>query len=175
MKEHLISEQTFERHFSTHTEDFPRDFLIEEEYVDRLKVLILDLDDIAYDTLSYLMKHLKDVEDQSESNLMKASNLGVVFSPCLFTNSEKNSSTMNVELLNCMGIQTKVTELMIVNFEELFGEGTTRSLPESPVDIPSSVSVSRRNSEKVNGEAAQKKREKIKAKRIRSKTACVLS
>lgn len=73
-----------------------------------------------------------------------------------------------------MGIQTKVTELMIVNFEELFGEETTRSLPESPVDIPS-VSVSRRNSEKVNGEAAQKKREKIKAKRIRSKTACVLS
>uniref|UniRef100_A0A1L8DKW6 Putative rho gtpase-activating protein 15 n=1 Tax=Nyssomyia neivai TaxID=330878 RepID=A0A1L8DKW6_9DIPT len=168
LKEHLISEETFERHFPIHLSDS----LIEEEYLDRLKVLILDLDDITYDTLAYLMRHLRDVADLSEKNLMKESNLGVVFSPCLFTNCEKKSST--IDLLNCMGLQAKVTELMIFNFEELFGDETPRSAPETPtcaIDVP----IAKGNCEKMDGEESEKRREKFKARRTRSKTTCVLS
>ncbi|XP_055695209.1 rho GTPase-activating protein 21-like [Lutzomyia longipalpis] len=173
LKEHLISEETFERHFPIYLSDR----LIEEEYLDRLKVLILDLDDIAYDTLAYLMRHLRDVADLSEKNLMKESNLGVVFSPCLFTNCEKKSST--IDLLNCMGLQAKVTELMIVNYDELFGDETPRSAPETPIsaiDIP--AASSRGTPERTDGEAGQKRRENMnvkKARRARSKTTCVLS
>ncbi|GAB0099271.1 hypothetical protein DMENIID0001_151210 [Sergentomyia squamirostris] len=171
LKEHLISEETFERHFPIHLTDS----FIEEEYLDRLKVLILDLDDTAYDTLSYLMKHLRDVADLCESNLMKPSNLGVVFAPCLFTNCESKNST--IDLLNCMGLQAKVTELMVVNFDELFGDETPRSAPETPTNasLDASTSVARGNSERLDSNSAQKRREKSKAKRTRSKTTCVLS
>ncbi|XP_059612501.1 rho GTPase-activating protein 21-like [Phlebotomus argentipes] len=155
LKEHLISEETFERHFPIDKNES----LIEEDFLDRLKILILDLDDIAFDTLSYLMKHLREVADLSDRNLMKSSNLGLVFAPCLFTNCEKKSST--IDLLNCMGLQAKVTELMIDNFEELFGAEAPRFAEAQSIVV---------SPQKRTPNAAGKK-----VKRERSKTVCVLS
>lgn len=57
------------------------------------------------------------VASYSKCNLMTAANLGVVWSPCLFTNCDKMDSA---DLLSFMGEQTRLLELLIINADELF-------------------------------------------------------
>lgn len=48
---------------------------------------------------------------------MTAANLGVVWSPCLFTNCDKMDSA---DLLSFMGEQTRLLEMLIINADTLF-------------------------------------------------------
>lgn len=60
----------------------------------------------------------------SKFNLMTPSNLGVVWAPCLFTNSDADKSLSGADLISFMGEQTRLLELLIVHADLLFDRYT---------------------------------------------------
>lgn len=77
---------------------------------------LLQLPPAHYETLRYLMAHLKRVTTFEKYNLMNAENLGIVFGPTLMQPPEQNALTT----LNDMRQQKLVVQLMIEHEDVLF-------------------------------------------------------
>uniref|UniRef100_A0A674MX19 N-chimaerin n=1 Tax=Takifugu rubripes TaxID=31033 RepID=A0A674MX19_TAKRU len=77
---------------------------------------LLQLPPAHYETLRYLMAHLKRVTLFEKYNLMNAENLGIVFGPTLMQPPEMNALTT----LNDMRLQKLVVQLMIEHEDVLF-------------------------------------------------------
>uniref|UniRef100_A0A3Q3EW19 N-chimaerin n=1 Tax=Labrus bergylta TaxID=56723 RepID=A0A3Q3EW19_9LABR len=77
---------------------------------------LLQLPPAHYETLRYLMAHLKRVTQFEKDNLMNAENLGIIFGPTLMQPTELNALTT----LNDMRQQKLVVQLMIENEDVLF-------------------------------------------------------
>uniref|UniRef100_A0A7N9AQH0 Beta-chimaerin n=1 Tax=Mastacembelus armatus TaxID=205130 RepID=A0A7N9AQH0_9TELE len=77
---------------------------------------LLQLPPAHYETLRYLMAHLKRVTMFEKDNLMNAENLGIVFGPTLMQPPEQNALTT----LNDMRQQKLVVQLMIEHEDVLF-------------------------------------------------------
>lgn len=75
------------------------------------------LPEVHLNTLDYLMKHLKKVADNPTNN-MPANNLGIVFGPTLL---RANESIASLSTLVDTVHQNRVIELLIINYNELFG------------------------------------------------------
>ncbi|XP_018431978.1 PREDICTED: beta-chimaerin isoform X5 [Nanorana parkeri] len=69
-----------------------------------------------FETLRYLMIHLKNVTQNEKDNLMGAENLGIVFGPTLMRPPEENALIS----LNDMRHQKQVVQLLIQNEDVLF-------------------------------------------------------
>lgn len=63
-----------------------------------LRKLLLDLPDHHYETLKYLMLHLKRIVEHSEINKMEARNLAIVFGPTLVRAGDDNMVTMVTDM-----------------------------------------------------------------------------
>ncbi|XP_047454764.1 beta-chimaerin isoform X1 [Mugil cephalus] len=77
---------------------------------------LLQLPPAHYETLRYLMAHLKRVTMFEKDNLMNAENLGIVFGPTLMQPPEQNALTT----LNDMRQQKLVVQLIIEHEDVLF-------------------------------------------------------
>eukprot|EP00064_Thunnus_orientalis_P001742 superscaffoldBa00000121_g1745 len=77
---------------------------------------LLQLPPAHYETLRYLMAHLKRVTMFEKDNLMNAENLGIVFGPTLMQPPEQNA----LATLNDMRQQKLVVQLMIEHEDVLF-------------------------------------------------------
>ncbi|XP_022646905.1 rho GTPase-activating protein 45-like isoform X5 [Varroa destructor] len=72
---------------------------------------------VHYSTLDNLLKHLRRIASNSESNHMPASNLGIVFGPTLLRTREGSASLSNlVDTVH----QSRVIELLITYVDEIF-------------------------------------------------------
>ncbi|KAM9308707.1 beta-chimaerin [Gastrophryne carolinensis] len=69
-----------------------------------------------YETLRYLMIHLKKVAQNEKDNLMGSENLGIVFGPTLMRPPEENALTS----LNDMRYQKQIVQILIQNEDVLF-------------------------------------------------------
>ena len=76
---------------------------------DRVKALIDDLPEINYETLRYLILHLKKISENSEKNRMESKNLSIVFGPTLVRPAEDSVASM----VNDMKQQCRLVELLI--------------------------------------------------------------
>uniref|UniRef100_A0A3B3X3D5 Chimerin 2 n=1 Tax=Poecilia mexicana TaxID=48701 RepID=A0A3B3X3D5_9TELE len=106
--------------FSEHIEDvrlaFDRELPNAESRLEAIHEGLLQLPPAHYETLRYLMAHLKRVTTFEKYNLMNAENLGIVFGPTLMQPPEQNALTT----LNDMRQQKLVVQLMIEHEDVLF-------------------------------------------------------
>ncbi|XP_031556486.1 uncharacterized protein LOC116293222 isoform X2 [Actinia tenebrosa] len=84
-----------------------------------LKCLINDLPEHNYETLKYLLAHLKRVSDNTEKNKMEARNLAIVFGPTLVRTGE---DTM-ISMVKDMSDQCRIVETLLTHNEWFFEEG----------------------------------------------------
>nr|XP_020468366.1 beta-chimaerin-like isoform X3 [Monopterus albus] len=87
-----------------------------ESRLEAIHEALLQLPPAHYETLRYLMAHLKRVTMFEKDNLMNAENLGIVFGPTLMQPPEQNALTT----LNDMRQQKLVVQLMIEHEDVLF-------------------------------------------------------
>ncbi|XP_054157573.1 rho GTPase-activating protein 45-like [Oppia nitens] len=92
----------------------------EQEIVAELKQAVSRLSKVYFNTLSYLMNHLKRVSELSHENNMPSSNLGIVFGPTLLRTSDGDASLSSlVDTVH----QSRLIELLITYATEVFGSG----------------------------------------------------
>ncbi|XP_033945037.1 rho GTPase-activating protein 23 isoform X4 [Pseudochaenichthys georgianus] len=99
---------------------------------ERLKTmnkLIRDLPDYYYDTLKFLVVHLKTVADSSDKNKMEPRNLALVFGPTLVRTSEDNMKDM----VTHMPDRYKIVETLIQHCNWFFAEEQDED-EKTPVD-----------------------------------------
>lgn len=83
-----------------------------------VKKLVHELPEYHFQTLKYIMEHLKRVADNAEVNKMEARNLSIVFGPTLVRAGDDNMVTMITD----MSHQYRIVETLILNVEWCFGE-----------------------------------------------------
>ncbi|CAL8316029.1 unnamed protein product [Gadus morhua 'NCC'] len=108
-----------------------------EEAVERLKELkrlIYELPEHHYETLKYLLLHLKKVAENCETNKMEPRNLAIVFGPTLVRTSEDNMTNM----VNHMPDQCKIVENLIQQCDWFFSQEATDE-PDTSADQESTV------------------------------------
>lgn len=74
-----------------------------------IRKLVRGLPDHHYETLKFLMEHLKRVVSESSINKMEARNLAIVFGPTLVRSADDNMLTM----VNDMSSQCRIIESLI--------------------------------------------------------------
>ncbi|XP_063054466.1 beta-chimaerin [Engraulis encrasicolus] len=77
---------------------------------------LLQLPPAHYETLRYLIMHLKRVTEHAQYNLMNCENLGIVFGPTLMHPPDQNT----LESLNDMRHQKTIVQLLIQHEDVLF-------------------------------------------------------
>ncbi|KAM4029552.1 beta-chimaerin isoform 3-T3 [Anomaloglossus baeobatrachus] len=87
-----------------------------DERLEAIHESLMLLPPAHFETLRYLMIHLKKVTQNEKENLMGAENLGIVFGPTLMRPPEENAMTS----LNDMRHQKQVVQLLIQNEDVLF-------------------------------------------------------
>ncbi|XP_054477484.1 beta-chimaerin isoform X1 [Anoplopoma fimbria] len=87
-----------------------------ESRLEAIHETLLQLPPAHYETLRYLMAHLKRVTQFEKDNLMNSENLGIVYGPTLMQPPEQNALTT----LNDMRQQKLVVQLMIEHEDVLF-------------------------------------------------------
>ncbi|KAM5157321.1 beta-chimaerin isoform 4-T4 [Mantella aurantiaca] len=106
--------------FTEHIEDvkmaFDREVSNPDERLEAIHESLMLLPPAHYETLRYLMIHLKKVTQNEKDNLMGAENLGIVFGPTLMRPPEENALTS----LNDMRHQKQIVQLLIQNEDVLF-------------------------------------------------------
>ncbi|KAK3907945.1 Rho GTPase-activating protein 23 [Frankliniella fusca] len=86
--------------------------------VQAIRKLIRELPEHHYETLKYLLIHLKRVVDHSHTNKMEARNLAIVFGPTLVRAGDDNMVTMVTD----MSSQCRIVETLISNVDWFFSE-----------------------------------------------------
>ncbi|XP_018431961.1 PREDICTED: beta-chimaerin isoform X3 [Nanorana parkeri] len=106
--------------FTEHIEDvkmsFDREISNPDERLEAVHESLMLLPPAHFETLRYLMIHLKNVTQNEKDNLMGAENLGIVFGPTLMRPPEENALIS----LNDMRHQKQVVQLLIQNEDVLF-------------------------------------------------------
>ncbi|CAN2389773.1 GTPase-activator protein for Rho-like GTPases [Pristimantis euphronides] len=87
-----------------------------DERLEAIHEALMLLPPAHFETLRYLMIHLKKVTQNEKENLMGAENLGIVFGPTLMRPPEENAMTS----LNDMRHQKQVVQILIQNEDVLF-------------------------------------------------------
>ncbi|XP_075684740.1 beta-chimaerin isoform X3 [Rhinoderma darwinii] len=87
-----------------------------DERLEAIHESLMLLPPAHFETLRYLMIHLKKVTQNEKENLMGAENLSIVFGPTLMRPPEENAMTS----LNDMRHQRQVVQLLIQNEDVLF-------------------------------------------------------
>ncbi|XP_066441719.1 beta-chimaerin [Eleutherodactylus coqui] len=87
-----------------------------DERLEAIHEALMLLPPAHFETLRYLMIHLKKVTQNDKENLMGAENLGIVFGPTLMRPPEENAMTS----LNDMRHQKQVVQILIQNEDVLF-------------------------------------------------------
>ncbi|KAM9368761.1 LOW QUALITY PROTEIN: rho GTPase-activating protein 23 [Phaethornis superciliosus] len=117
------------------TDDKYNDFIeanrIEDasERMRTLRKLIRDLPGHYYETLKFLVGHLKTIADHSEKNKMEPRNLALVFGPTLVRTSEDNMTDM----VTHMPDRYKIVETLIQHSDWFFSDKEDKG-EKTPVD-----------------------------------------
>ncbi|ROK31101.1 Rho GTPase-activating protein 15 [Anabarilius grahami] len=90
--------------------------------VDRLKLLVISMPPPNHDTLSHMIRHLKRVMENSDSNRMTTQNIGIVFGPTLMR-PENECGNMAINMV----YQNQAIELLLSEYERIFGAEQTGS------------------------------------------------
>ncbi|XP_077921774.1 rho GTPase-activating protein 23 isoform X3 [Halichoerus grypus] len=124
------------------TDDKYNDFIeanrIEDsrERMKTLRKLIRDLPGHYYETLKFLVGHLKTIADHSEKNKMEPRNLALVFGPTLVRTSEDNMADM----VTHMPDRYKIVETLIQHSDWFFSDDEDKG-ERTPVDDKEPQSV----------------------------------
>ncbi|XP_051681588.2 rho GTPase-activating protein 23 isoform X1 [Oryctolagus cuniculus] len=124
------------------TDDKYNDFIeanrIEDarERMKTLRKLIRDLPAHYYETLKFLVGHLKTIADHSEKNKMEPRNLALVFGPTLVRTSEDNMTDM----VTHMPDRYKIVETLIQHSDWFFSDDEDKG-ERTPVDDKEPQSV----------------------------------
>ncbi|XP_066483041.1 rho GTPase-activating protein 23 [Tiliqua scincoides] len=124
------------------TDDKYNDFIeanrIEDasERMKTLRKLIRDLPGHYYETLKFLVGHLKTIADHSEKNKMEPRNLALVFGPTLVRTSEDNMTDM----VTHMPDRYKIVETLIQHADWFFSDKEDKG-EKTPVDEQEAQSV----------------------------------
>uniref|UniRef100_A0A8C8VE23 Rho GTPase activating protein 23 n=1 Tax=Pelusios castaneus TaxID=367368 RepID=A0A8C8VE23_9SAUR len=124
------------------TDDKYNDFIdanrIEDasERMKTLRKLIRDLPGQYYETLKFLVGHLKTIADHSEKNKMEPRNLALVFGPTLVRTSEDNMTDM----VTHMPDRYKIVETLIQHSDWFFSDKEDKG-EKTPVDEKETQSV----------------------------------
>ncbi|XP_075767557.1 rho GTPase-activating protein 23 isoform X3 [Pelodiscus sinensis] len=124
------------------TDDKYNDFIeanrIEDasERMKTLRKLIRDLPGQYYETLKFLVGHLKTIADHSEKNKMEPRNLALVFGPTLVRTSEDNMTDM----VTHMPDRYKIVETLIQHSDWFFSDQEDKE-EKTPVDEKEAQSV----------------------------------
>ncbi|XP_036317279.1 rho GTPase-activating protein 23 isoform X2 [Pipistrellus kuhlii] len=124
------------------TDDKYNDFIeanrIEDsrERLKTLRKLIRDLPGHYYETLKFLVGHLKTIADHSEKNKMEPRNLALVFGPTLVRTSEDNMADM----VTHMPDRYKIVETLIQHSDWFFSDDEDKG-ERTPVDEKEPQSV----------------------------------
>ncbi|XP_077020715.1 rho GTPase-activating protein 23 isoform X2 [Tamandua tetradactyla] len=124
------------------TDDKYNDFIeanrIEDsrERMKTLRKLIRDLPGHYYETLKFLVGHLKTIADHSEKNKMEPRNLALVFGPTLVRTSEDNMTDM----VTHMPDRYKIVETLIQHSDWFFSDSEDKG-ERTPVDDKEPQSV----------------------------------
>ncbi|VDN02484.1 unnamed protein product [Thelazia callipaeda] len=105
----------------------------------KLRNLVHKLPLAHYETLKYLMGHLKEVVAHSDINKMETRNLALMFGPSIVRPSDDNMATM----VTHMSDQCKIVEAFITYHNWMFGEICEDDVP--PQVAPSDSTVSSGN------------------------------
>lgn len=106
------------------------------ERMKRLRKLIQELPVYYYETLRFLVRHLKTVANHAEKNKMEPRNLALVFGPTLVRTSEDNMTDM----VTHMPDRYKIVETLIQHSEWFFSDEHEKT-EKTPVDESDSQSV----------------------------------
>uniref|UniRef100_A0A8D0PKR4 Chimerin 2 n=2 Tax=Sus scrofa TaxID=9823 RepID=A0A8D0PKR4_PIG len=106
--------------FTEHIEDvkmaFDREISNVDERLEAVHEVLMLLPPAHYETLRYLMIHLKKVTLNEKDNFMNAENLGIVFGPTLMRPPEDSTLTT----LHDMRYQKLIVQILIENEDVLF-------------------------------------------------------
>uniref|UniRef100_A0A7N5P647 Chimerin 2 n=1 Tax=Ailuropoda melanoleuca TaxID=9646 RepID=A0A7N5P647_AILME len=106
--------------FTEHIEDvkmaFDREISSADERLEAVHDVLMLLPPAHYETLRYLMIHLKKVTMNEKDNFMNAENLGIVFGPTLMRSPEDSTLTT----LHDMRYQKLIVQILIENEDVLF-------------------------------------------------------
>lgn len=83
-----------------------------------IRKLLRDLPEHHFETLKYLMFHLKKIVEHSEVNKMEAKNLAIVFGPTLVRASGSRDNM--VTMVTDMSHQCRIVESLLNNVSALF-------------------------------------------------------
>lgn len=106
------------------------------ERMKTLRKLIRDLPGHYYETLKFLVGHLKTIADHSEQNKMEPRNLALVFGPTLVRTSEDNMTDM----VTHMPDRYKIVETLIQHSDWFFSDEEGKG-DRTPVDDKEPQSV----------------------------------
>jgi hypothetical protein len=102
----------------------------------KLRELVHKLPEHHFETLRYLLMHLKKIVHHSGVNKMEARNLAIVFGPTLVHSADDNMVTMVTD----MSHQCRIVESLILQADWCFGNGDvvdlTASIPENCGQVP---------------------------------------
>ncbi|OTF71531.1 RhoGAP and GAS domain containing protein, partial [Euroglyphus maynei] len=93
-----------------YSKNSPLDSSGEEDIVIRLKKICRRLPTIHFNTLRYLINHLRQISKDSEFNQMNPGNLGIVFGPTLLRKADNDDTNMLYDTNH----QSRVIELFII-------------------------------------------------------------
>lgn len=96
-----------------------------------LRALVHELPVHNFETLKFLMQHLKKVVAHSETNKMEARNLAIVFGPTLVRTADNSMLTMITD----MSHQCHITEALINYADYVFSPSDEATVPDLPVDV----------------------------------------
>ncbi|KXJ28295.1 rho GTPase-activating protein 21 [Exaiptasia diaphana] len=92
-----------------------------------LKCLINELPEHSFETLKFLLAHLKRIADNAETNKMEARNLAIVFGPTLVRTGE---DTM-ISMVKDMSDQCRIVETLLTHSDWFFEESGEGDEPPS--------------------------------------------
>ncbi|KAI5744984.1 hypothetical protein M8J76_007183 [Diaphorina citri] len=100
-----------------------------------IKKLVHELPEHHFQTLKYILQHLKRVVDNSEVNKMEARNLAIMFGPTLVRAGDDNMVTMVTD----MSHQCRIVETLILNVDWCFGESESPNPADSELSTTTNV------------------------------------
>ncbi|XP_070153965.1 rho GTPase-activating protein 23 isoform X5 [Polyergus mexicanus] len=98
-----------------------------------IRKLLRDLPEHHFETLKYLMQHLKKIVDHSEINKMEAKNLAIVFGPTLVRASGSRDNM--VTMVTDMSHQCRIVESLLNNVDWFFSEDDLDDLSRLSVNL----------------------------------------
>ncbi|XP_015181869.1 PREDICTED: uncharacterized protein LOC107069240 isoform X10 [Polistes dominula] len=98
-----------------------------------IRKLLRDLPEHHFETLKYLMFHLKRIVEHSEINKMEAKNIAIVFGPTLVRASGSRDNM--VTMVTDMSHQCKIVESLLNNVDWFFSEEDLDDLSRLSVNI----------------------------------------